>query len=313
MKQFALLMLVLAGFGYSCLADHRLPMGYGLVKGYEVMPFQQVGNLILLPGSIGKEEGHFILDTGAPTLVLNSTYFGGKQYARSQAAGVAGSQFSVGRQKVGQVSAGSLSWQDIKAEVAPLGNVENAKNIKILGLLGVALFEDYEMVINYYIDQIYLCPVDRSGNKLRTAELLSFRHIGQTAMKVRNSVMLTDAMINGKKVKASIDTGAEACVLDSRLPNRLLKRVDVRNQFVLQGVGGNKVEVLSGLLDQLICGEQTFDNLQVIITNLEQMSQAYGQDIDLMLGYSWLSRYVISFNFRSETIAFWVFEEESHE
>ena len=39
------------------------------------IPFNRAGNLILLKGKVDSIEGNFILDTGAPGLVLNITYF----------------------------------------------------------------------------------------------------------------------------------------------------------------------------------------------------------------------------------------------
>src|SRR5678809_194712 len=40
-----------------------------------VIPFNRVGNLIVLKAKADTTEGNFILDTGAPGLVLNLTYF----------------------------------------------------------------------------------------------------------------------------------------------------------------------------------------------------------------------------------------------
>ena len=289
--------------------DKKLPPHLGLAQGYTAIPFVKAGNLILLQGQIGEEKGSFILDTGAPYLVLNSTYFGGKSYNSAKASGVTGGKFSAGKKNAGPLSLGTLRWDRLKADVAPLGNVENAKGVKILGLLGVSLFEDYELVINYYINQIYLCPVDKNGVKKREAKLTGFRKVGGMSMKVTNHILFASVEIDGRKLRGSIDTGAESCVLDSRLPNRIIKHVTISRRFVMQGVGGGQVEVLSGLLDNLTCEEKDFENLQVVITSLEQMSQAYGSDIDIMLGYTWLSRHVVSFNFRKGEIGFWEFEE----
>src|SRR5688500_9991244 len=40
-----------------------------------IIPFSRAGNLILLRAKADTTEGNFILDTGAPGLVLNITYF----------------------------------------------------------------------------------------------------------------------------------------------------------------------------------------------------------------------------------------------
>ncbi|MCT4623410.1 MAG: hypothetical protein N4A46_07280, partial [Schleiferiaceae bacterium] len=40
-----------------------------------IIPFKRVGNLIMVEAKIDGQMGYFVLDTGAPYLVLNSTYF----------------------------------------------------------------------------------------------------------------------------------------------------------------------------------------------------------------------------------------------
>src|SRR5215213_6168819 len=40
-----------------------------------IIPFTRAGNLILVKAKADEVEGNFILDTGAPYLVLNITYF----------------------------------------------------------------------------------------------------------------------------------------------------------------------------------------------------------------------------------------------
>src|SRR5215207_700895 len=40
-----------------------------------IIPFNRVGNLIVIKAKVDTTEGNFILDTGAPHLVLNLTYF----------------------------------------------------------------------------------------------------------------------------------------------------------------------------------------------------------------------------------------------
>src|ERR1700723_2375933 len=40
-----------------------------------VVPIKRAGNLIIIEATVDSLEGNFVLDTGAPYLVLNETYF----------------------------------------------------------------------------------------------------------------------------------------------------------------------------------------------------------------------------------------------
>src|SRR3954454_17668013 len=50
-----------------------------------VIPFTRAGNLILIQATVDTMVGNFILDTGAPYLVLNITYFRDYQRTSSDA------------------------------------------------------------------------------------------------------------------------------------------------------------------------------------------------------------------------------------
>src|SRR6056297_198076 len=58
-----------------------------------VIPLKRAGNLILIDGKVDGQSGTLILDTGAPGLVLNSTYFReSKPAAKGQGQGITGSR-----------------------------------------------------------------------------------------------------------------------------------------------------------------------------------------------------------------------------
>ena len=41
-----------------------------------VLSFEKAGKMILIPGQVGDVNGYFLLDTGAPGLILNRRFFG---------------------------------------------------------------------------------------------------------------------------------------------------------------------------------------------------------------------------------------------
>ena len=89
--------------------------------------------------------GNFILDTGAPNLVLNITYF--RDYpttytADAEHTGVTGSAPTVTKTEIKKFSLGTLDYNRVEADLTDLGNIENSKGIKILGLLGLEFFKD---------------------------------------------------------------------------------------------------------------------------------------------------------------------------
>jgi len=108
-----------------------------------VLPFSRAGNLILIKARVDSIDGNFILDTGAPGLVLNITYF--RNYPQTvhdaeQTSITGTSSSTVAKTTVSELNFGTYHYYKAEADLLNLGHIENTKNIKILGLLGMGLF-----------------------------------------------------------------------------------------------------------------------------------------------------------------------------
>jgi hypothetical protein len=104
-----------------------------------IIPFNRAGNLILIKGRVDSTEGNFILDTGAPGLVLNITYF--RNYHSTPADdrnGISGSISNAVQTTVTDFSFGSKHFYQVQADLISLGHIEDTKKVKVLGLIGVA-------------------------------------------------------------------------------------------------------------------------------------------------------------------------------
>lgn len=254
-------------------------------------------------------EGNFILDTGAPYLVLNLTYF--RDYPVTQVAGeeqtsIAGRGASLSRTQIKELSFGTLQFFRMDADLANLGNIENAKGIRILGLLGVELFKQCEMVIDFERSLIYLHRTRKKEAKSCVQELLKDTSLYRTfPIQYINNRIVTETEIGGRKVKFIIDCAAESNILDSRLPNHIFELVTVSRRVKLTGPGDQKVDALYGSLSQLKMGSRLIDNLPVIVLNLEYTCFAEGNCGDGVLGFDFLSRQKIGFNFVTRKMYLW--------
>src|SRR5688572_19607948 len=114
------------------------------------IPFTRAGNLILIQAKAGKEEGNFILDTGAPYLILNITYFRNAKLlpvSDGERGGITGSVARTEKTLLDSFRIHALTYDKIGADLVNLGHLENNKGVKILGLLGMQLFRQCEMII----------------------------------------------------------------------------------------------------------------------------------------------------------------------
>jgi Aspartyl protease len=274
-----------------------------------VVPFNRAGNLILVQATADTTEGSFILDTGCPHLVLNLTYF--RHYPTNYAQdeekkGMTGTVSSVTQTMIKNFSFGSMKYYRLEADLVNLGHIENNKGVKILGLLGMQLLQQFEMIIDYEKNLIYLHRVGRK-------EASTYRHamLDDTAAYHTVPIELTDDRIivktemAGKKLKLIIDSGAESNILDSRLPDKVFEHVAITGRVMVSGAGSTKVEALTGDLQHMKIGMQDIPILRVLITNLEKTCFSYGGCVDGVLGFDFLSLQKIGFNFVTRKMYIW--------
>ena len=271
------------------------------------IPFSRAGNLILVRARADTTEGNFILDTGAPGLVLNLTYF--RDYpvttdANEEQSGITGSVSSVQKTHVKEFNFGCIKSTVVAADLVNLGHLENTKNVRILGLIGLSILRQFEMIIDYENSLLYLRRVTKKES-YKNEQLADTSAYTTVPVEIWNNKLVTRTTLAGKKLRLMIDSGAESNLLDSRLPDKLFDNVEIVRRIQLTGAGEKKVEALYGNLSNLQIGNQPIGNLPVIITNLEKTCLADNSCIDGILGFDFLSLHKIGFNFVTSKMYIW--------
>ncbi len=275
-----------------------------------ILPFTRAGNLILLKAKIDSLEGSFVLDTGAPHLVLNMTYFRDyenlPQSSNPESGGITGSATGFAPTLLKELRLGGIRFNKVHADRVNLGHIENSRSVKILGLLGVQLFKRFEIIIDYQQSLIYFHLIKKNEAKNYQSFQLS-DPATYNVFPIRNldNKLLTDVNIGGKKLIFVIDTGAESNVLDSRLPDKVFDHVTINSRVKLTGSGSKSIEALYGDMYNMKMGNLAIDSLPVLVTNLEKLCFSYDRCIDGMLGFNFLSMQKIGFNFVSNKMYIW--------
>jgi predicted aspartyl protease len=275
-----------------------------------IIPFSRAGNLIVVKARVDTSEGNFILDTGAPGLILNMTYF--RQYLSSshtidESGGITGAVSTSSPTEVAVLSLGPIKYSRIEADRINLGHIENSKGIKILGLLGMQLFKRFEMIIDYENNLIHLHLINKREVRTYKNDMLKDTSAyNEFPIDIKDNKLYTYGEMAGKKLTFIIDTGAESNVLDSRLSDKIFENVSINNRVLLTGSGNSKVEALTGDMRNMKMGGREIGSLPVLITNLEKMCRAFDDHcLDGMLGFDFLSLHKIGFNFVNRKMYIW--------
>lgn len=264
-----------------------------------VIPIKRVHNLIVIEAKIDTTIGNFILDTGSPYLVLNKTYFryGTEQEDKFAISASNAPIVPLLRTSVEDLAIKELYFKNIRADLSDLGHIENHRGIKILGLLGVSLFTDFEMVIDLYNDVLYLHRLDKNGRVPEEEKIVKSTPIVKVPFLLTENIITVEVTVAGKKLVLCVDTGAETNALSNVLPNKVLQTFRVNKRMMMLGSTGSRSEVLLGTLDEMTVGSKSFKNMYAVITRLQNLGEAYGRSIDGILGSNFLVKGIISINF----------------
>lgn len=273
------------------------------------IPFSRAGNLVLVRARADTTDGNFILDTGCPHLVLNVTYFRNYPLIESpdeDKTSMAGTIEAVPQTTVRTFTLGAMKQFRLKADLVNLGHIENSRGIKVLGLIGTQLLRQYEMIIDYEKNLIYLHLISRKEASTYKHEMLNDTSAYRTVpIELTDDRIIVRSEMGGKKLRLIIDSGAESNILDSRLPDKVFENVAITGRIMLNGAGNQRVEALRGDLKNLRIGDSETGSLPVLITNLEKTCFSYSGCVDGILGFDFLSLQKIGFNFVTRKMYIW--------
>jgi hypothetical protein len=313
--RLSLLLLTLLSCSFSLRAEGEEPVSSTVnlsiffsrtdSSGTIVIPIKRVKNLIVIEAAIDTVIGNFVLDTGSPILVLNSTYFRYSQEHGTRMAANATGTASVPlmQTQVSSLRLKQLCFEKIPADISDLGHIENKRGIKILGLLGVRLFLGYELIIDQHKSVLYLRKPGNENAPSVLDTVLTAQPILKVPFQLNRNIILIEGTVAGKVLTFCLDTGAETNALSNTLPSKIIQSFQVSRRTVMLGTGGSQTEVLLGTVDQMTIGEKTFLNMPAAITRLENLGEAYGRSIDGILGNPFLVKGIISINFVTKEIA----------
>ncbi len=274
------------------------------------IPIKRAGNLIIVEAQVDSLEGNFILDTGAPYLVLNTTYFrDAPKIADQEAGGINGASAASFTTVVHNFSLLDLHYSKLTADVTDLSALENGRHIKILGLLGTRLFAKLAITIDLFHNVLYIHKLDENGNIKPGDQLFDHPQL-KTSFRYMNDVIYLKGAIDARSMWFAFDTGAEVNLLDYNHAKKMMPSMQVISRSKLTGIGGSSFEIVSAKFDKLTIGDQMFSNNRILITNLEKMGSFYGQSVDGILGYDFFVRGIFTINFVKKEFEMYIYSNQ---
>jgi hypothetical protein len=212
-----------------------------------------------------------------------------------EGGGVTGTTSNVARVIAKRLVVSELIYANVSADVIPLGHLENRRGVKILGLFGMSLLKNVEIVIDVSRDELQIFKLDKYGKRLGPAAQ-SVKYDIIQKIEVFHHVLFVRAVIGGKILDFCLDTGAESNVLSIDASKKVLGTVTITRRSGLSGAGEGRGEVLYGTLNEFSMGNRQMVPMETIVCSLVNMSQKYAYPIDGMLGYDFFAKGKIYIN-----------------
>ncbi|WP_109434283.1 MULTISPECIES: hypothetical protein [Aquimarina] len=271
------------------------------------IPFKLIDRLIVVEAELLQKKGNFIIDTGSETLMLNEVHFP-VQYQhlsrKKQTSGVISVMDDTFEQNVKEFILQNFNLKNKTSDIVDLSHIEKTKKMNLLGIIGFSILKDYEVFVDMHLNQITLTKVDEFGTKL-DQHVYAEKIVDSIDFKLRKHTIVLNGYIGDQNVKFGLDTAAEFNQINKKIGRKALKNFYPKKRLVLLGASDHKIEVMAGKLFRVKLSETVyFGPMNTILTNLNAMKEAFGTELDGVLGYEFFQQKRTIINYQKEKLYF---------
>jgi hypothetical protein len=232
---------------------------------------------VIISATLDGDTGHYILDSGAPGLVLNSQRFDLKGTS-IEVAGVGGTTSGM------KVTGHSFAWESvefdgIEAITIDLSYLENAVGLDIAGLVGMDVFQGHDILIDYGSRQVFI----GDHNCCSQADVGGFVKLPI----VQNDHILTVKMsYRGSELYFGIDTGSKSNLLSKAAASKVFPE-DYRNLGKIKLIGADQNEVITEewLVSAFRASDISIDPIPFVIQDMSSIDKVQNLGLDGILGH----------------------------
>ncbi len=262
-----------------------------------LIPFEVNRGMIIVKAQLNGRTGSFIVDTGAPLMVVNkSPEPTTRQEARSFASAISYTPETIDRFQWAE-----MAFQNLDALALDISHLEASTQCALAGMVGYNALYHYEVLFDYRQNRMAL--YDARRNVLhRTASPLM-----ELSFELQDHLPVVKIQAGAHKLAFGIDTGAGINLIDRQwleaLPAGMLT---LQQEEAVRGMDQQMQTVPSGLISGLeLDGLPLDDQMGFLFTDLQHLQTNTGLEIDGLLGFPFLKQLVFSINYPKRKLYIW--------
>lgn len=268
------------------------------------VPVRRLGNLLAATALLDGRECMFIIDNGAPRLMLNSSRYGAERdTAALRISSSKGVNSSIGGMDVVKVS--EFDFHGIRSEgrkclAFDMSHLE--QGAEIFGLLGYEVYKDYDLLFDYEGGTLTL--LEPTVTDAYVDSLAGGRPVTEVPIEMEGHIACVEACIGEHTLRLGIDCGAGADLLDGRLWESLRPALAGRRETTLTGADAEVRRVRSAKVKRLRIGGMEFRRIPTVFNDMSHLNRSLERGLDGLIGFPVLSRQKTVLSYRSGRLIF---------
>jgi len=257
--------------------------------------FDFVRNLIFFPARVDGRQGNFILDTGAPSLLLNHRGETEKTSLSTTGLG-AGGEVELANQRVRSFKMGGQEMGSRWALALDLRSMESRTGQRIDGYVGHDLISKGELRIDYPNRNFRLLsserkPLEKGASPLTVLRISYIDHLPVVELK-----------IGGRTLRFVVDTGAGKNLID---PQYATLGHQTEREINIQGLDGANATLEVWQMPMPKNLSVTDEQLQFVAMDLNHLQSPGHPPIAGIIGADFLAKYCVGIDYRRRKLYLW--------
>ena len=266
--------------------------------GVMVTPVKLVKGLVLVEGMLEGQRGYFIVDTGAPGLVVNRPPADSVEIRQGHSLW---QPLSIGEVVLQELQWGPELLSDVPALSLDLKHLEAYSEETILGLLGYQLLRDYLVFIDYRKEEAYW--VKNQNGTVLNPKGRAFT----CGFELLDHLPVITLTVDSIQLRFVIDTGSSVNLISDQAAMRITETGGLTGNgpiTLLEGLERSSELLPTLIIPRLLLGEIVQRDQAFNVTNLQPVSEFVGSRIDGILGYHFLKdrRLILDYHQQKLTI-----------
>jgi len=255
-------------------------------EGNSLAEFKLVGGLIFVEGEHNGEKASYILDTGAPGLILNSKIIKEDFEDTYIASGLTGNT-SIAEFTIDEFKILDITKSDFRAYQMDLEHIEDEILHRFAGLVGGDLFDNTTLMLDYR-KQMWGTVGDLSAREIKYS--IPFTQ--------EEHFIVVEIEIAGQALRMILDTGAEISILDKAASKQIRKSaLKPTGSTSIQSASRantatNNVNIHKFKMDKL-----NEKNHEFSVLNFDFINEGMEEKLDGLIGFPFFDGKKVAFDF----------------